>query len=406
MNIEKIRKDFPFLNNNFIYFDNAASSQKPIYVIEKIKEIYENYYSNVHRGVYKISAKITDEYERTRLKISKFINAKSEKEIIFTRNATESLNLVSYILSDEIKEGDEIVITISEHHSNLVPWQQLAIRKGAILKYIDVYDDGRLNLENLDEIITKKTKILAIGHASNITGIIQPIEEVISYTRKVCNAYIIVDACQSAPHIKLDVQKINCDFLAFSSHKMLGPTGIGILWAKEELLEKLPPFLYGGDMIDTVELYKTTFNEIPYKYEAGTPNFVDAIAFGIAIDYLSEIGMDNIYNHEQKLLKVMLEEMLNLDFIEIYGPKDINNRLCIVPFNVKNLHPHDVASFLDYKNIFVRSGHHCAQPLLRRLKAFNTVRASLYLYNTIEEVEIFISALKEIYRYVKLQKSQ
>lgn len=400
MNVEKVRKDFPFLENGYIYFDNAASSQKPRIVIEKIKEIYESYYSNVHRGVYKISAKITDEYEKAREKISKFINAKSNREIVFTRNATEGLNLVMYILSDYVNEYDEIVITISEHHSNLVPWQQLAIKKKAILKYIDVYDDGRLNLENLNEVVTEKTKILAIGHASNITGIIQPIEDVISYTRKVSNAYIIVDACQSVPHIKVDVQKLNCDFLVFSAHKMLGPTGIGILYAREELLKELPPFLYGGDMIDTVELYNTTFNEIPYKYEAGTPNFVDAIAFSVAIDYLNEIGIENIFMHEQKLLKILLEEMLNLDFVEIYGPKDINNRLCIVPFNIKNLHPHDTASFLDYRNIFVRSGHHCAQPLLRRLNANNTVRASLYLYNTIEEIKLFVNYLKEIYNYV------
>ncbi len=401
MNIEKIRKDFPFLKNNLIYFDNAASSQKPIQVIEKIKEVYENYYANVHRGVYKISAKITDEYESAREKIAKFINAKSSNEIIFTRNATESLNLVAYTLSDYIKENDEIVITISEHHSNLVPWQQLAIRKGAILKYIDVYHDGRLNLENLEQIITEKTKILAIGHASNITGVIQPIEKVINYARKFEKIYIIVDACQSVPHIKLDVQKLNCDFLAFSSHKMLGPTGIGVLWARRELLEKLPPFLYGGDMIETVELYQTTFNKIPYKYEAGTPNFVDAIAFGSAIDYLNEIGMENIYEHEQKLLKVLMEELLNLDFLEIYGPRDTKDRLCIVPFNVKNLHPHDTATFLDYKNICVRSGHHCAQLLLRKLNALNTVRASLYLYNTTDEILIFVDALKELQEHLR-----
>ncbi len=401
MNIEKIRENFPFLKNNFIYFDNAASSQKPIQVIEKIKEVYENYYANVHRGVYKISAKITNEYESAREKIAKFINAKGPDEIIFTRNATESLNLCAYTLSDYIKENDEIVITISEHHSNLVPWQQLASRRGAILKYIDVYPDGRLNLENLEQIITEKTKILAIGHASNITGIIQPIEKVINYARKFEKIYIIVDACQSAPHIKLDIQKLNCDFLAFSSHKMLGPTGIGILWARRELLEKLPPFLYGGDMIETVELYQTTFNKIPYKYEAGTPNFVDAIAFGSAIDYLNEIGMENIYEHEQKLLKVLMEELLNLDFLEIYGPRDIKDRLCIVPFNVKNLHPHDIATFLDYKNICVRSGHHCAQPLLRKLNALNTVRASLYLYNTIDEIKTFVTALKEIHKYLR-----
>ncbi len=399
MKLEKIRNDFPFLKNKFIYFDNAASTQKPTIVIEKIKEIYENFYANVHRGVYKISTKITDEYENSREKIAKFINAEFQ-EVIFVRNATEGINLCSYILSDYVNENDEIVITVSEHHSNLVPWQQLAIRKKAKLKYIDVYDDGRLNLENLEEIITERTKILAIGHASNITGIIQPIEKVISFARKFKNIFIIVDACQSVPHIRVDVKKLDCDFLAFSAHKMLGPTGIGILWAKKNLLEKLPPFLFGGDMIDNVDLFYTTFNKLPYKYEAGTPNFVDAIAFGYAIDYINEIGIENIYYHEQKLLKYMLENILDLDFIELYGPKDTKDRLCIISFNVKNFHPHDVASYLDYKNIFVRSGHHCAQPLLRRLKANNTVRASLYLYNTFEEIDEFINALKEIRKFI------
>lgn len=399
MNIEKIRNDFPFLKQGFIYFDSAASSQKPKIVIDKIKEMYENYYSNVHRGVYRVSAKITDEYENAREKIAKFINAKSH-EIIFTRNATEGINLVSYILSDYIEENDEIVITISEHHSNLVPWQQLAIKKNAILKYIDVYDDGRLNIENLESIITERTKVLAIGHISNITGIIHPIEKIIKFARNFKNIYVVVDACQSAPHIKVDVKRLDCDFLAFSAHKMLGPTGIGILYAKEELLERLPPFLYGGDMIETVELYETKFNKIPYKYEAGTPNFVDAIAFGYAIDYINDIGIENIYEHERNLLDYLLSKMLDLDFIELYGPKDSKDRICIVPFNIKNLHPHDTASFLDYKNICVRSGHHCAQPLLKRLKAGNSVRASLYLYNTTEEIDIFINALKDIYKYL------
>ncbi|MCS7245768.1 MAG: SufS family cysteine desulfurase [candidate division WOR-3 bacterium] len=399
MNVEKIRNDFPLIKQGFIYFDSAASSQKPKIVIDKIKEIYESYYSNVHRGVYRISAKITEEYESAREKIARFINAKSQ-EVIFTRNATEGLNLVSYILSDHIEEGDEIVITISEHHSNLVPWQQLSIKKGAILKYIDVYNDGRLNLEYLENTITERTKVLAIGHVSNITGIIHPIEKIIKFARNFEHIYIVVDACQSVPHIKVDVKKLDCDFLAFSAHKMLGPTGIGILYAKEELLEKLPPFLYGGDMIDTVELYETKFNRIPYKYEAGTPNFVDAIAFGYAVDYINEIGMENIYNHEKKLLDYFLSKMLYLDFVELYGPKDSKDRICVVPFNVKSLHPHDTASFLDYKNICVRSGHHCAQPLLKRMKVGNSVRASLYLYNTTEEIDIFIDALKEIYKYL------
>ncbi|MCX7948020.1 MAG: SufS family cysteine desulfurase [candidate division WOR-3 bacterium] len=399
MNVEKIRNDFPLIKQGFIYFDSAASSQKPKIVIDKIKEIYESYYSNVHRGVYRISAKITEEYESAREKIARFINAKSQ-EVIFTRNATEGLNLVSYILSDHIEEGDEIVITISEHHSNLVPWQQLSIKKGAILKYIDVYNDGRLNLEYLENTITERTKVLAIGHVSNITGIIHPIEKIIKFARNFEHIYIVVDACQSVPHIKVDVKKLDCDFLAFSAHKMLGPTGIGILYAKEELLEKLPPFLYGGDMIDTVELYETKFNRIPYKYEAGTPNFVDAIAFGYAVDYINEIGMENIYNHEKKLLDYFLSKMLYLDFVELYGPKDSKDRICVVPFNVKGLHPHDTASFLDYKNICVRSGHHCAQPLLKRMKVGNSVRASLYLYNTTEEIDIFIDALKEIYKYL------
>jgi len=401
--LTNMKSHFPVFENNpnLIYLDSGATSQKPRTVIDAIRDFYEKHNANIHRGIYSLSVRSTQKYEESKGKVARFIKARSPSEIVYTKNATEGLNLVMYSLAGRIREGDEIVITISEHHANLVPWQQLAKRKRAILKYIDVDEEGRLNLKDARQKITGRTRIVAINHVSNVTGVIHPVEEVISMAKKV-GAITVVDACQSVPHIPVDVRKMGADFVAFSGHKMLGPTGIGVLWGREEFLKEMEPFLFGGDMIETVELYESTWNDIPMKFEAGTPPIAEAVGLSAAVDFLNGIGMEEVYEHERRITEYVLDKLLSMDHIVLYGPRTPEDRIAIFTFNVKGLHAHDVAQFLDYRGIATRSGHHCAQPLLRRLGAegTSTVRASFYIYNDSRDADALIEALKEVKKYV------
>jgi len=385
MNIEKIRKDFPILKNrNLVYLDNAATTQKPKQVIDSIKDYYENYNANIHRGVYKLSEEATLKYEEAHDKVARFINALPE-EIIFTKNATEALNLVAY--TSKLTKEDEILVSKMEHHSNLVPWQQLSKRTGAKLNFIDVDEDGKLDEINFN----KNTKILAITHVSNVLGTINDIKKLAKLAHE-NNTLIVVDGAQSAPHIKVDVKSLDVDFFAFSGHKMLGPTGIGCLYGKRELLENLDPFLFGGDMIREVSLEDSKWNDIPWKFEAGTSNIVGGIGLGVAIDYLNKIGMDEIENYEKKLAKYALDKLKGIKGIKIYGSKE---RAAIISFNLNNIHPHDIATLLDQKNIAIRGGHHCAMPLMHNLGIKGSARASFYIYNTKEEIDLLAKELEK-----------
>ena len=401
---EKIRKDFPILSrkingNPLIYLDNAATSQKPISVIESLSNYYSEYNSNVHRGVHTLSMEATDAYELARTKIANFINSKPE-EIIWTRNTSESLNIVAKGFSESISEVNNIVISKMEHHSNLVPWQQLCIETGAELRYLENDSNGIIDLVHAQEIIDKNTSILSITHMSNVLGIINPVNELREITIK-SGTKLIIDGAQSVPHFSVDVKEINCDFLSFSAHKMLGPTGIGILYGKKELLEKMNPIYFGGDMIAEVTYESATWNDLPYKFEAGTPNIADAIATGVAIDYLSNIGMDNIFSHEQYLTEYTINKFSELSNYKIIGPKTIKNRGGVISFNHKNLHPHDVGEVLDKFGIAIRTGHHCAMPLVRSYDIVAAARASFYLYNTKDEIDFFIESLIEVENYFK-----
>ncbi|MFC0299018.1 cysteine desulfurase [Geobacillus jurassicus] len=401
MNVNEIRALFPILHQQvnghpLIYFDSAATSQKPLPVIETLDRYYREYNSNVHRGVHTLGTKATDAYEGAREKVRRFINAKSAQEIIFTRGTTSSLNLVaaSYGRAN-VKEGDEIVITYMEHHSNLIPWQQLAKQTGATLKYIPLQADGTIDLRDVEATVTPAAKIVAIAHVSNVLGTVNPVREIarIAHER---GAVIVVDAAQSAPHMKIDVQELDCDFLAFSGHKMCGPTGIGVLYGKRELLEKMEPIEFGGEMIDFVELYDSTWKELPWKFEGGTPIIAGAIGLGAAIDFLEQVGLDAIAAHEHELAQYALERMADIEGVTVYGPKE---RAGLVTFNIEGVHPHDVATVLDAEGIAIRAGHHCAQPLMKWLGVTATARASFYLYNTREEIDRFIAALQKAKEY-------
>jgi cysteine desulfurase / selenocysteine lyase len=401
MNTKEIRRLFPILDQKvngkpLIYLDNAATSQKPLSVIEALDRYYREYNSNVHRGVHTLGTKATDAYEGAREKVRRFINAKSTQEIIFTRGTTTALNMVaaSYGRAN-LQEGDEIVITYMEHHSNLIPWQQAAKRTGATLKYIPLQADGTIDMKDVEATVTENTKIVAVAHVSNVLGTINPIKEIarVAHQR---GAVLVVDAAQSAPHMKIDVQDLDCDFLAFSGHKMCGPTGIGVLYGKRELLEKMEPVEFGGEMIDFVDLYESTWKELPWKFEGGTPIIAGAIGLGAAIDFLEEIGLDNIAAHEQELAQYALERLSAIDGLTIYGPK---HRGGLVTFNIEGVHPHDVATVLDAEGIAVRAGHHCAQPLMKWLNVTATARASFYLYNTKEEIDQFVGALQKTKEY-------
>ncbi|MEI4830109.1 cysteine desulfurase SufS [Bacillus sp. FJAT-53711] len=401
MDIHEIRKQFPILDQKvngkqLVYFDSAATSQKPIQVIETLERYYKEYNSNVHRGVHTLGTKATDAYEGAREKVRKFINAKSMEEIIFTRGTTTALNTVAASYGMEhVKEGDEIVITYMEHHSNIIPWQQVAKKTGATLKYLPLQEDGTISLEDARQTITPNTKIVSIMYVSNVLGTINPVKEIAEIAHQ-NGAIMIVDGAQSTPHMKVDVQDLNCDFYALSAHKMCGPTGIGVLYGKKELLENMEPIEFGGEMIDFVDLQESTWKELPWKFEAGTPIIGNAIGLGAAIDFLEEIGLDNIEKHEHELAQYALERLSEVDGVTIYGPK---RRAGLVTFNIDDVHPHDVATVLDVEGIAVRAGHHCAQPLMKWLKASSTARASFYLYNTKEEIDTFVEALTKTKEY-------
>jgi len=391
-----LRKDFDIIKNDDIaYLDSGATTQKPKYVIDAIKHYYEYDNANPHRGAYKLSIKATEVYDEAREKVKNFINAKDAREIVFTRNATESINLIAYSYGlNNIKKGDKIVISIMEHHSNLVPWQMVAKKTGATLEYIYTDENGYLKQEDIEKKIVPGVKMVGITQVSNVLGTINPVKEIVKKAHEV-GAVAIVDASQSAPHMKVDVQDLDADFLVFSGHKMLSPLGIGVLYGKEDILDKMSPFLFGGDMIEYVYEQETTFAEVPTKFEAGTQNVEGAVGLGAAIDYLNKIGMDNVEKIEKEVLSYAMEELQKLDFITIYGPKELENHAAVISFNVNKVHPHDVASVLDSENVCIRSGNHCAQPLLRYMGLDSTCRASFYIYNTKEDVDRLIKALKK-----------
>ncbi|MBD8027371.1 cysteine desulfurase [Ureibacillus sp. Re31] len=402
--MNEIRKLFPVLNQEvnghpLVYLDSAATSQKPIQVLEAVKNYYELDNSNVHRGVHTLGNRATDSYEGAREKIRKFINATSTEEIIYTRGTTTSLNTVAAAYGRmNVEEGDEIIISYMEHHSNLIPWQQLAKEKGAVLKYFDLEPDGTITLDTIRNTITEKTKIVAITMASNVLGTINPIKEIAEMAHAV-GAVIVVDAAQAAPHMPIDVQDLDCDFLGFSGHKMCGPTGIGVLYGKKALLENMEPIEFGGEMIDFVGLYDSTWKELPWKFEGGTPNIAGAIGLGAAIDFLNEIGLEKIAEHEHSLVEYAISEMDKIDGLTIYGPRDPQKRCGLITFNIDGVHPHDLATVLDMNGIAVRAGHHCAQPLMKWLQCTATARASFYMYNTKEDIDRLVEGLRSAKEY-------
>ncbi len=401
MNIKEIKAQFPILNQEInghplVYLDSAATSQKPVQVIEAIEDYYKRYNSNVHRGVHTLGTWATDAYEGAREKVRKFINAKEMAEIIFTRGTTTALNIVAQCYAREfLKEGDEIVTTFMEHHSNLIPWQQAAKRTGATLKYIPIQPDGTIRLEDVEETITEKTKLVSIAYVSNVMGTIHPIKQIAEIAHRK-GALLCVDAAQGAPHLKIDVQDLDCDFLALSGHKMAGPTGIGALYGKRSYLEKMSPYEYGGEMIDFVELYDSTWKELPWKFEGGTPIIAGAIGLGAAIDFIQQIGIENIERHEKQLVQYAMEQLRQIEGLTIFGPEE---RSGLVTFNLSDVHPHDVATVLDAEGIAVRAGHHCAQPLMKWLKVSSTARASFYIYNTEEDIDALVKGLLKTKEY-------
>ena len=402
MSIKEIKKDFPLLSNNKItYLDSGATTQKPIQVINTVEEFYKKYNANPHRGAYTLSMEATEVYENTRTKIAKFINAKHREEIIFSKNATESLNLIAYSYGMEnLKKDDEVVISIMEHHSNLVPWQKVTKATGSKLKYMYINDKFELSDEEIENKITDKTKIVGITHVSNVLGTINNIKKIIKYAHKK-GANVIVDASQSIPHMKIDVQDLESDFLVFSGHKMLAPLGIGVLYGKKEILNKMSPFLMGGDMIEYVYEQETTFAPLPNKFEAGTQNVEGVIGLGAAIDYIENLGYDKIQEIEKDIVSYVRQELSKLDFITLYLTPNEENHSGVISFNINGVHPHDVASILDSEGVCVRSGNHCAQPLMRFLGIDSTCRASFYFYNTKEDVDKLIVALNKAYNMFK-----
>ncbi len=401
-----IKKDFPLLENeNITYLDSGATTQKPIQVIKAVEEFYQKYNANPHRGAYSLSVEATEQYENTRTQIAKFINARHREEIIFSKNATESLNLIAYSYGmDNLKKDDEVVISIMEHHSNLVPWQKVTKKTGSKLNYMYINDEFELTDEEIENKITDKTKIVGITHVSNVLGTINNVKKIIKYAHKK-GAIVIVDASQSIPHMKIDVQDLDADFLVFSGHKMLAPLGIGVLYGKKEILNKMSPFLMGGDMIEYVYEQDTTFAPLPNKFEAGTQNVEGVIGLGSAIDYIENLGYDKIQEIEKEVLSYAREELSKLDFLDLYITPNENNHSSVISFNIKGIHPHDVASILDSEGVCVRSGNHCAQPLMRFLGIDSTCRASFYIYNTKEDVDKLVSALNKAYdmfkKYIK-----
>ncbi len=407
-NIEKVRADFPILAREvygkpLVYLDNAATTQKPLSVLDAMRDEYLNVNANVHRGVHYLSQQATDLHEEAREKVRQFINARKTEEIVFTRGTTEAINLVaSSFCESQMKEGDEVIVTEMEHHSNIVSWQLQAMKRGILVKHIPITDDGLLCLDQLESLMTDKTKIISVAHVSNVLGTVNPVEEIVK-TAHAHGIPVLVDGAQSAPHFKIDVQAMDCDFFAFSGHKMYGPTGIGVLYGKEEWLEKLPPYQGGGEMIDKVTWEKTTFERLPFKFEAGTPDYVATHGLAKAIEYIDSVGFEAIQQHEQELTRYCMEQLLTIPDIHIYGPQlpTINYQLstikdAVVSFNVGDIHHLDMGTLLDRLGIAVRTGHHCAQPLMDRLGISGTVRASFALYNTKEEIDTLVAGIRRV----------
>ncbi|GIS74136.1 MAG: cysteine desulfurase [Nitrosopumilaceae archaeon] len=406
---ENIRKDFPILsrtvrdNKPLVYLDNASTTQKPNQVIDAITDYYQNHNANIHRAVYALAEESTEAYETARDKIAKFVNVKNRQELIFVRGTTEAINLVAYAWGrPHINEGDIIVTTEYEHHSNIVPWQLLTQEKRAKLEYIGMDDNGELIFDDLDKYLaTGKVKLVTFSLMSNVLGTITDAKKIIEKC-KAAGVPTLIDGAQAVPHMKVDLDTLGCDFFAFSGHKMLGPTGVGILWVRKSVLQTMSPFHGGGDMIREVHKYETTWNELPYKFEAGTPNIADVIGFGAAIDYLTKIGMDNIRQHEIELTKYAMEKFSKIPGLQVYGTKDISKRGGVISFNFADVHPHDVADIIDKEGISLRSGHHCAQVLMERLSVAATSRASFYIYNTKEDIDALIDSLNKVAKVFKL----
>ena len=404
LDVHRVRKDFPILGRSvygkpLVYLDNAATSQKPVSVIRALTDYYEQYNSNVHRGVHALSMEATDRYEEARVKVANFIGAPSAESVIWTRNVTEAINLVAYSwASKNVQEGDSIVTTQMEHHSNLVPWQRVAEANGAELKILPLNSDGTLDLSDIDSVVTPSTRLLAFTHMSNTLGTINPAEELIAKARSV-GATVLVDGAQSVPHMPVDVVELDCDFMGFSGHKMLGPTGIGALYARPEILEGMEPFLTGGEMVLQVWNERATWNELPMRFEAGTPNIADSIALGAAVDYLNDLGMNNVREHEKEITRYALSRFREIEELDMYGPDDPEKRGGILSFHSDSVHPHDLGTFLDREGIAIRTGHNCTMPLMREMGIAATARASFYVYNLEEEVDFLVETLKAALRY-------
>jgi cysteine desulfurase/selenocysteine lyase len=407
LDVERIRADFPILSRTvhgkpLVYLDNAATSQKPQAVIDAMSSVYEEHNANIHRGVYEFSERTTALFEGAREKVAKLINAPQAREVIFCRNATEGLNLVMHTWGREhIGAGDVIVTTVLEHHSNFVPWQQLAQQVGATLVVVDIDDDGRLRRDAFTAAMAKRPKLVAITHTSNGLGTVTPAKELIAEAHA-AGAVVVLDGAQSVPHSAVDVRDLDCDFLAFSGHKMLAPPGSGVVWGRAAILEKMRPFLYGGDMISRVAVDLTTWNDLPWKFEAGTSAYVDAIGLGAAVDYLQAVGMDKIHEHERALVAYALPKLLAIDGVTVFGPKVADDRVGVISFDVAGIHPHDVAQIFDSEGICVRAGHHCNQPLMTRLGTAATTRASFYLYNTFAEIDALVGAIDQAKKLFKV----
>lgn len=394
--IDKIRNDFPIFKNNpdLVFLDNASTTQKPQIVINAISNFYENYNANTHRGIYQIAELATSKYEDSRKNVADFIGAKDNRSIVFTKGTTESINLVANSWGKEnLSSGDEVLITEMEHHSNIVPWQLICEQKGAKLRYIPINEDGTLDISNLEDYITKKTKIVCLIHQSNVFGTINPVEKIVQFAHDM-GALVLVDGAQSAAHSEVDVDRLGCDFFTFSGHKMLGPTGVGVLFAKPDILDKMPPFLGGGQMIQKVDLDRSTWNEIPFKFEAGTPNIAQVIGLSAAIDYLQVLDLKIIEQYEKELLSYAEQKLKDISELTIYG--NSKKKGPIISFNLKNIHPHDVAHLLDTFGIAIRAGHHCAQPIMKKLNVAATNRASFYFYNTFEEIDKLADGLTKV----------
>ncbi|MCS7205172.1 MAG: cysteine desulfurase [Leptospiraceae bacterium] len=409
LNYKEIKKDFPILQTNMngkplVYLDSAASSQKPQRVIDAFSDFYRCRNANIHRGAYRLSYEATDLFELTREKVKEFLNAKEPEEIIFTRNTTESINLVAYSYAMKfLKEGDEILVSEMEHHSNLVPWMMVAEKKGAKLKHIPLTDDYQLDYERIPEVLSERTKIISIAHMSNALGTIHDLKKISDYAKQV-NAVFVVDGAQGASHLPVDVQEIGCDFYALSAHKMLGPTGVGVLYGRRELLEKMDPFLGGGSMIFSV--WKDGFKPgpLPNKFEAGTPDVAGVVAFAVALEYLKQIGLENIHNHEVALLEYAIPKLKEIPGIKLYGTNDLSKRGGIISFLLEGVHPHDIGTILDEEGIAIRAGHHCCEPLMRKLQIPGTARASLYLYNGFEDIDALVEGIQKAVKIFKVEE--